>query len=183
MNHKIVAPLFAFLVCLSACSAKSDDPRQGGLMGGLQGIYGGGYDKRIEERNGQLASQQNMHQDLELESAALTKEHRLIDAKLATEAQQMLDLEKGLQALATQVAGQRAQSTRQQKESSSIKTKIMQLQKKIREQHNAIDDLDRAGGSAADPARYQTLQADREHLGAEYKALLAYSQTADGGGS
>jgi chromosome segregation ATPase len=177
MDWKLPACLLTVVVCLSGCSATSDDPRQGGLRGGLQGVYGGGYDKRLQERNERLASHQRLHQDLELESMTLTKEYQLADAKLAAEKQQMTDLEKGLQLLESQVAGQRSQSSRQQKEAAGIKSKIVQLQKKVREQHTAIDDLDRAGGSEANPEKYQTLQADRDRLGQEYKALQ--HQTTD----
>lgn len=179
MDWRIVTSLLVVVTCLSACAGTSEDPRQGGLMGGLQGIYGGTYDKRIQERNDQLAVHQRLHQDLEVQSVSLTKEYQLTDAKLATEKQQVAELEKGVQALAAQVAGQRAQSSRQQKEAAGLKAKITQLQKKIREQHNAIDDLDRSGGSEADPARYQALQADRDQLGQEYKALMRYHQESD----
>jgi len=181
MNYKISFFLLAVIVTLASCSSQSDDPRQGGLMGGLQGIYGGGDDKRIENKNDQLATQQRLNQDLELDSIVLTKEYQLTDAKLATENQQMLDLEKQVQLLASQVAEQRMESFRQQNDIVHIKLKIAQLQRKIREQHAAIDDLDHAGGSAADPARYKSLQKDREHLGSEYKTILADCKAADSG--
>jgi chromosome segregation ATPase len=182
MKRTIMA-LCAFTLGLTACSSKNGDPRQGGLMGGLQGIYSGGYDKRIEERNGQLVSQQSLHQDLELESVALTKKYQLTDAKLAAEKQNLVELEKGLISLEVETSNNRTQSARQQKEAAKTKNRIVQLQKNIREQHNAIDDLDRTGGSAADPARYQALQSARDFLGGQYKALLDSSQVNVGTGN
>lgn len=173
MRRRFAGLLAAALLSLTACSGPSNDPRQGGLIGGLQGVYGGSYDQRIQERNDQLASQQRLHQDLELESVALAREHQLADARLAAARQHLLELERGLQSLDAQVAGKRAQSEKQRQEAAAMQTRIAQVQKKIREQHNVIDDLDRAGGSTARPEEYQSLRRDQERLDGEYNALQA----------
>jgi len=181
MKRKCAASLcLVALACLTGCSAKNDDPRQGGLLGGLHGVYGGGYDKRVQERSDQLASQHSLHQKLELESHALANEYRLVDAQLIIEQQALLNLEKELQALAAQIAGNQTGSARRQRVSAVLTSRIGQLQQKIREQHAAIDDLDQSGGDAAAPDQYQTLQDQRNRLGAEYQALRADCQAVGG---
>jgi chromosome segregation ATPase len=50
-----IAAAAAFAGLVAACSSPSEDPRAGGLAGGIQGIATGGYEKRLDERRQTIA--------------------------------------------------------------------------------------------------------------------------------
>lgn len=141
-------------------------------MGGLHGVYSGVYDRRLQDKNEQLEAHRRLHQDLEVQSVALTKEYKLTDAKLTAERQQLLDLDAKIQLLAEQVTRQDAQSDRRQQEIKIIRVKIKQLQEKVQEQHVAIEQLDKGGGSSANPSQYQRIQGGCDQLAREYNGLM-----------
>ena len=171
MGKENLAAVFLAAVMAASCSTPSDNPRQGGLVGGLQGIYGGGYNKRVEGKNDELSQQRRLHQDLELESSSLTREYQLADAKLVAEKEQMSKLNYKVQSLSSQVAELRSQSGREQDTVSRLKIRITEMQKKIREQHAAIDNLSRDAGRDVNQQKYRDVKAGREQLGAEYTEL------------
>jgi chromosome segregation ATPase len=66
---------------LSAC-ATSDDPADGGFISGVAGIAGGGYDKRIEEREDAYREQLDAQAALEAEGRRLEQERAEVRAQL-----------------------------------------------------------------------------------------------------
>lgn len=174
MHAKILITT-ALVVCLTACTVTSD-PRGGGLFGGMRGIYGGDYDNRIQQRQGQLAEEQKINRDLHGKSETLENDAQLRDRTLASEQQCMSALVKDLSRLESSMNQLRAKSDQQKKEVAKLRLKIEDLRKHLNSQETAISELDRHGGSEANPERYQILQRERDRLSKEYRKLFEYFQ-------
>jgi chromosome segregation ATPase len=160
---------------LNAC-ATSNDPRKGGFFGGLSGINSGAYDERVQQRQDELNRQQNVNRDLKDTSKSLESEVQAKSTELASEQQRMTELDANLLKLDAEVGKLEAKTAKQKTEVADLKRKIGIQRKRLQSQQKAIDDLERAGGSAADPARLRVLQKERDSLNEEYKRLLDYSK-------
>ena len=160
---------------LTAC-AGSNDPRQGGLFGGLHGLNSGAYDARIQDRQDELNRQQAVNQELKEQSETLESEVQLRDYKLTLEQQRVTRMEEDISRLESDVNQLKAKSDKQKNEIAALQRKIKDQKQKLKAQQSAISELDRAGGSAADSDRYRVLLQEREYLSAEYKKLLDYSK-------
>ena len=158
---------------LTAC-AVSNDPRQGGLFGGLHGLNSGAYDARVRDRQDELNRQQAVNQDLKEQSEALESEAQLRDYELTLEQQRVAKMERDLSNLESDVNLLKVKSDKQKSEIVALQRKIKDQKQKLKTQQSALAELDRAGGSAADPERYRVLIQERDYLTMEYKNMLEY---------
>jgi chromosome segregation ATPase len=162
-------------VLLTAC-AVSNDPRQGGLFGGLHGLSSGAYDDRIRDRQDELNRQQDVNQELKEQSETLENEAQLRDYELTLEQQRVVRMERDLSNLESEVNKLKAKSDKQKTEIAALQRRIKDQKQKLKTQQSALVELDRAGGSAADPERYRVLMQERDYLSVEYKKLIEYSE-------
>jgi chromosome segregation ATPase len=63
------------VLALAACVPPSGDPAEGGLVNGLTGLAGGGYESRVAEREQAVAAAQSRQEALATELATLEREH------------------------------------------------------------------------------------------------------------
>ncbi|MGB5158071.1 MAG: hypothetical protein WBN77_11640 [Desulfobacterales bacterium] len=162
-------------IALPSC-ATSNDPRQGGFFGGIAGLSSGTYDARVQQRQEELNRQRNTNQDLKEESRTLESKAQERESELNTERQRLAEMEENLSTLQANVDRLKAKSDKQKSEIASLKRKIKDARKRLKSQQAALDELDRAGGSAADPDRYKVLVKERNRLADEFKKLLEYSK-------
>ncbi len=174
MDRKLVIAI-VLASALTAC-AVSNDPRQGGLLGGLYGLNSGAYDARVRERQDELTRQQSFNQGLKEQSKTLESEAQLRDYELTLEQQRVAKIESDLSSLETDVNRLKAKSEKQKTQIATLQRNIKDQKQKLKTQQSALAELDRAGGSSADPDRYRILKQERDHLAEEYKKLLDYSQ-------
>jgi len=160
---------------LSAC-AVSDDPRQGGFLGGLHGLSTGAYDTRIQERQEALSSHEKANQLLQEQSKALGKEVVIRDKTLSEEKQNLAKMEGDLSRLDSEVGQLKVKSDKQKAELAQLKRKIEDHRRSLDSQQVALNDLDQAGGKVANPARYVAIEHERDRLAEEHKRLLEYWQ-------
>ncbi|MBI5592919.1 MAG: hypothetical protein HY881_20825 [Deltaproteobacteria bacterium] len=174
MYRKLVITI-VLAAALTAC-AVSNDPRQGGLFGGLHGLSSGAYDDRIRDRQDELDRQQTYNQELKEQSETLESEVQLRDYQLTLEQQRVARLERDLLNLESDINQLKAKSDKQKTEITTLQHKIKVQKQKLKTQQSALAELDRAGGSAADPERYRVLMQERDNLTVEYKKLLENSK-------
>ncbi len=167
--------LIVLTALLSAC-AVSNDPRKGGFFGGLSGINSGAYDERVQQSQNDLNRQQNINKELKDTSKNLEGEVQARSDELSTEQQRLTALDGDLTKLDADVGKLKATTAKQKTDVADLKRKIGIQRKRIQSQQKAIDELERAGGSAADPARYKVLLKERDRLAVEQKRLLEYSK-------
>lgn len=175
MYGKLVI-IIVSVVSLTAC-AVSQDPSQGGFMGGLVGLSSGTYETRVQQRQDELNRQQNVNQVLREQSKALESEARARDFELSLEKERLAKMEGDLSRLESDVNHLAAKSSKQKAEITALKRRLEDQRRQLQSQQTALNELDRAGGSAADPERYRALERERDRLAEEYRLLLEYSQS------
>lgn len=173
--HRRYIIAFVLLAVLTGC-ATSKNPRQGGFFGGLYGIYSGAYDDRIQKRQDELNSQEGINQGLKEQTKNLENEASVRDLELAKEKQDVAKMEKGISRLESEINALSTKSDKQKNEIARLKLRIENQRQRLKILQSDITKLDSAGGSGADPARYQILQKERDRLALEYRRLLEYTQ-------
>jgi len=174
MYKKLVIAI-VLSAALTAC-AVSNDPRQGGLLGGLHGLNSGAYDARVRERQDELNRQQSFNQGLKEQSKTLESEAQLRDYELTLEQQRVAKMESDLSSLESDVNRLKAKSEKQKTYIADLQREIKDQKKKLKTQQSALAELDRAGGSAADPERYRVLLQEQVHLKEVSEKLLKHLQ-------
>jgi len=170
--------VIAFIVSLTltAC-ATSQDPREGGFIGGLQGILGGAYDARIQKSQGELSNQQSLNQGLKEKSKSLDMEVQARDLLLASEQDRLAKMEGDISKLESDISLLTAKSDQQKVKIAALKRRIEDQRTRLKSLQSSIRNLDQAGGSASNPGHYQVLKQERDRLDVEYRRLLEYYQT------
>jgi hypothetical protein len=90
---------------LNGC-ATSPDPHQGGFVSGIVGLAGGGYQRRIDEREGTYQGERDAGQQLKAQARELEQERAAVRSDLNRANARLADLE---QRLARQRAALKAQ--------------------------------------------------------------------------
>jgi len=160
---------------LTAC-AVSNNPRERGLFSGLYGLSTGAYDTRVKQQQEELSRQQRLKQSLNEQSQTLQNTAKARDLALASEQEQLAKMEADLSSLESDIKRLNAKSDKQKSEIATLNRKIEDHRQRLKSQQYALAELDGAGGSAADPDRYQMLKKERDRLAEEYQRLLKYLQ-------
>lgn len=164
---------------LSAC-ATTDDPREGGFVGGVQGLSSGAYERRVREREDNLAKLRAMQAELEQESAALTAEKGERQQILARERRRLAELDADVDSLESRLAEMGPANSAGDQRVKELQDRVVGLKDRLARQTRTIDQLEGAG-SAADAlegqgevsdTRRRQLEAQRTALQKEYEELL-----------
>jgi len=142
--------------------ATTDNPREGGFFGGVQGLNSGAYDKRIQEREESLDRLNAIKQELGQEQAQLQTEKQRKQARLAGLEQQLSQLDRETAQLARQLDGKRGQLAGEREKSARLKKDLASLRQDI-----AKVESKRANGRPV-----AELEAERDRLEQEYRQLL-----------
>ncbi|MCB1853189.1 MAG: hypothetical protein KDI83_20845 [Gammaproteobacteria bacterium] len=167
---------------LAGC-ATSDDPREGGLFGGIQGLAGGGYERRISEREENLARMREMQRELSQESAALDAQKQQHQQALQMERRKLAALDADVRSLQRKLAGMKKEEGETGQRIAELEQRLNRLQHGMSRQTSALDALEGSGTAGADrlegsgsdftdAGRRQQLEAQRQALQQEYQTLL-----------
>ncbi|MDD2816761.1 MAG: hypothetical protein PHP00_13670 [Thiotrichaceae bacterium] len=136
-------PISRFLLAVSlGCSlngcAVSDNPREGGLVGGLYGIFSGTYDQRVQNRQRNLDSLKSLEQSGRVEQQGLLSDKAREHNELQKLQRQGKQLEHELEKLNRQIAQQqtRLSSVQQQafqQRAQTLQAEVKSLQGKLQE--------------------------------------------------
>lgn len=108
--------IISSLLLLGACV--SDDPRQGGLIGGIAGLSSGTYDARVAQRQQSLTAVRTMQEGLQIDNARLQQQRnaKLSEIKrtqrqIGALNQEMLSLKQSINSLrrSNKISAQQAQ--------------------------------------------------------------------------
>jgi chromosome segregation ATPase len=164
---------------LGAC-ATTDDPREGGFISGVQGLSSGAYERRVREREDNLAKLRAMQADLEQEGSALTAEKAKRQQILAQERSRLAELDADVGALQRKLAEMDRAGSAGDQRVQDLQGRVAGLKDRLARQTRAIDQLEGAGGGAdalegkgdSTDARRRQLEAQRAALQQEYEELL-----------
>jgi chromosome segregation ATPase len=144
----VILAIFGFGGCASM--TECNDPGKGGFIGGVCGLASGNYDRRIEEREQNLAALK------QAQSSASTKQTRL-ESEKKTAAQQLAALQQQAREIDNEAADLQRQINALQVKSSHNQNKKVALQKRLQQfrQQMATQKASLSQAGDEDIARYQ----------------------------
>lgn len=160
----IVSAVLISILSLSCCP-RASDPHSGGFVGGLQGIFCGDYDNRIEQKKATLDKENETTRVLQAEFYKRESEYKAKVKELQSAQQHKDMLDKYIKSLSSDINRLNAKSDTQKTKLGDMKAKISKLQAEI-------NTMNTKGGASTDPERYRVLEKKRDILASEYKALL-----------
>ncbi len=105
---------------LTGC-ATSEDPHEGGFISGVVGLAGGGYQRRIDEREATYGTELDAQERLRREAAA-------VEAERAEVRSELRQAESRLSSLEARLARQRAALSAQQRSSAAARQRLRRVE-------------------------------------------------------
>lgn len=165
---------------LGAC-ATTDDPSRGGFIAGISGISTGAYDKRVREREDNLARMRALQHELEQESADLEAQKRQRTRQLASEKRKLAALDRETVELERKLDALAREKGASEQRLPELQQRLEGLKRKLAHHKRTIDDLEGSGGGAdalegsgqgSSDLRRQQLESQRAALQREYDELM-----------
>ena len=158
--------VLVFVSFLSACASNpnmNNDPRDGGLLGGLEGIWGGDYDARAKQRQ---ESADRLKEIQEITS----QEGSTLDQQKSNKAIELSAISNELVALNAEIGGLSLKNSAQKRTSKANESKIQQISIKKKELQREIDKI----RNSIDTQQIDVKEAEvrRDKLRQEYKLLV-----------
>lgn len=147
---------------LNAC-AVSDNPREGGLLGGLYGIMGGGYDKRVEDRQRNLDALKNLEQSKRSEQQTLQQDKNAQQTELQKLTRKSQHLAREVGKLSQQIEQKQVQTSEALAKKQALAKRTENLQGDVKVLQGRLQD--------SSSAEIQQYQAEEKRLNDEIHAL------------
>jgi chromosome segregation ATPase len=111
-----VAGLATLLAALASGCATSPDPHQGGFVSGVAGLAGGGYQRRIDEREGTYRGELDAQSRLKAQAAELERERAQVRGDLTQARSRLASQERHIAAQRARLGAERQRSAAAQAE-------------------------------------------------------------------
>jgi len=168
MHPKSLSIFLMALILTGCCSGKTRDPRTGGFIGGLQGIFCGDYQPRIEERQAEASRQHEITTALQTEANERERLYRLRMREQTSQKQRQEEMERYIKSLSSDLNLLNATTVEQKSKITALKNEIAQVQAEIN--NLKFSDSD----NEATSQKITVLEKKRDYLAEEWKALLEY---------
>lgn len=157
MSKGLIGSVLA--LSLTACKT-TDDPREGGFIGGVQGLSSGAYERRIEEREERLERLRQLSEELDAQRMALEHQHQQSLSDFEREQARLATLSRDTEELERKLLSSRETEQAQQLQHRELLQRVQQLKQEI---DRTVD---------IDHAKADSLGAERDALEKEYRLLL-----------
>lgn len=168
--------LLVLLLCtglLSGCASGDQDPRTGGLLGGISGLSSGTYDSRVKEREARLEQLRATQRQLDAEKGQLDQQHSAASARLQQDQAQATALQADISRLEKSTKKLAGQQGADQKRVTELQQRANKLKGKMGKQVSALDALEGSGlGDSDMDLRRTQLEKQRDALAREYELLM-----------
>lgn len=173
MSTTIRLAAAAAALALAGCANLSDDPREGGFLGGLSGLSSGTYEARVSEREDRLAQLRETQRGLETERTQLETRKSGVDRQVAAERTRVKKLDADIAGLEKKVGTLKTQQGTDGKRVGELQSRLAELKRKSAQQTSALDALEGSGlGDAETDLRRTQLEEQRRALQREYDLLM-----------
>lgn len=139
---KMQQTLVILSVALLTGCATTDDPREGGFFGGVQGISSGAYERRAQEREENLAKMRAMQKELETETASLDAQKHQRQVVLEREKSKLATLNKDVKALDARLAKLSKEQGASDKRVADLQHRLSLLKGQLSDQQTSLDALE-----------------------------------------
>ncbi|MCW8906137.1 MAG: hypothetical protein OQL28_02725 [Sedimenticola sp.] len=168
---------------LVAGCVTTDDPREGGFLGGVHGLTSGAYERRTQEREANLEKMREMQNELNNESKQLARQKQQRQQVLQEEKGKLAVLSSDVDALEFKLVALNKEEKVSRQRVTELDQRISRLKNQLASHASALDALERDGIGSADTLegagtggltadRRQQLEAQRQALQKEYETLL-----------
>ncbi|MGI9500470.1 MAG: hypothetical protein ACR2P3_10550 [Geminicoccaceae bacterium] len=130
---KVLLPIWSIAIASLLAGCTTDDPRKGGLLGGLIGLGGGAYQERVVDEKAALEVQEGRYQQ-EVEG------NERLDQSLAARRALAQELEHEVAWLEREMDGLDAEIAALQREESTTRDDVEKVETNVA---SLLDDLDR----------------------------------------
>lgn len=156
--------------------ATTTDPREGGLLGGIQGMSTGAYDQRVQEREDRLEQLRQTQRELQTEREDLEARKARQGREVALERERLAALDRDVTGLSRQVDGLSARHGEDDQRVQALQGRLNDLQGRMKSQQSALDALEGSGmGDAETDLRRRQLEEQRNALREEFDLLMELS--------
>lgn len=153
--------------------ATPQDPRKGGLFGGVAGLGGGGYKQRVAEREARLEELRATQRSLESEKGQLEEQKSEVQAQFNKDKERMKVMQSEVAALDRKTNKLTARKDTDKKRVAALQQRVAELKGKMNQQVTSLDELEGSGISDTDmDLRRKQLQKQRDSLRKEYDLLM-----------
>lgn len=178
----MVLLVFGLVSSLSGCASApnpDNDPRQGGLFGGIAGEMGGDYDLREQQRLDRLDT-------LRQQESQLRRENAEIEWKIQGDQEELNDLKQSLQITSDELGNLRKEVGKLEKqnkvkksERNSLKKKLAAVKKQIEERELALR-KETSSAESKNREAIESLQKQVDQLRKEFEAIRAREESLSG---
>lgn len=171
-GHNRCLVIAAALSAIMVVGCASENPREGGFIGGVAGLSSGKYDERIYSRQDSLEGLKAARTDLESEQLALETQKSASQKRVQAQRSQLAKLSADTRQLSAKVKTLKADDARKQGQIADLKRRSSALEGKVQqaERSGGADALEGSGSGGQD-ARRQQLETQRRQLEEEYRLL------------
>lgn len=150
----------------------TDNPREGGFLGGLGGLASGKYEDRVRTRQESLESLKAARTDIENEKTGLETRKGESERRLKAEQQKISRLQTETRKLSEKVKTLKAGDAAEQTQVTELQRQTRELEGKVKQAAKASSaDALEGDGSGPQDARRAQLEAQRRQLEEEYRLL------------
>lgn len=159
---------------LSSCASgpdRSNDPRSGGLFGGIKGLTQGDYDARVSQKEDTLSIVKQSNERIGKETASVISAQRETQKKIAGLRSKLASLNNEINDLSRQIAELKQQGAADPRE-------LEELSKIVSALEIDMNDLNQEANQSS--PHYEQLLAQKKQLEQEYQIALEIFLSLDG---
>lgn len=173
MSRQAVVLMMLVAGLLGGCASGDQDPRTGGLLGGISGLSSGSYENRVKEREARLQQLRATQSQLDAEKGQLEQQQSAAYAKVAKDQSEVDVMQSDIARLEKSASKLSAQQGADQQRVAELQQRIAALNGQMGKQASALDALEGSGlGDADVDLRRKQLEKQRDDLAREYELLM-----------
>ncbi len=173
MSRYCVVLILFFAGLLGGCATGDQDPRTGGILGGISGLSSGAYENRVKERQVRLEQLRATQSQLDAEKGQLTQQQSAAYAQLEKDQTKVTAMQSAIVKLEKSSKALTAQQGADRQRVAELQRRTADLKGKMKKQSSALDDLEGSGlGDADVDLRRRQLEQQRVALAREYDLLM-----------
>ena len=173
MRRYLVVLMVLLIGVLGGCATGDQDPRTGGLLGGLSGIGSGAYENRVKEREARLEQLRATQSQLDAEKSQLEQQQSAAYAQLGKDQAEVSAMQSEIAKLEKSSKTLTAQQGVDQQRVAELQRRITDLKGNMNKQASSLDALEGSGlGDADVDLRRKQLEKQRDDMAREYELLM-----------
>jgi len=167
-------PIIIVALVLSSCASgpdRSNDPRSGGLFGGIKGLSQGDYDARVSQKENTLSLVKQSNDRIEVKTDSITFEQKEMQKKIAKLRPKLASLNAEISDLSRQITDLSQQKTADPSGLDELRAIVSALE-------IDMNDLNQEANQSS--PHYEQLLAQKKLLEEEYRIAIEVFLSLDG---